>query len=936
MLPSSALPPVARPHPNDPVAVPTRTLPELLREVSPRRLRPPRPALARYTWVAVAWVAAFALTLALAPYIQRANFVFFWGAILFAAWYGGLGPAILAAMAAVAVVRWRLFPAGEPVGPADLLTLAIFAVASLVISALTTRVARARQRSEQAASELATLAEQLQNQSMELEQQTEEAQALAEELEITNTQLHQVAARAEDGLTEAERERARLRAVLDAMPDAASVYDRDWRLVYLNPAAEALARASGIDPATLLGRVVWEALPGAYDTAQFAEFRQAVTAGVVAEFEQYSPAPVARWFESRVAPTLDGAVVLSRDITARKRAALGEQLLVRAGALLTSSLDYRATAQQLAEMVVPELADWCAVDVMDLATGTLEPIAVAHADPARVLWAHELRRRDPPDPAAPNGAAAAVRTGRRQHFPEITDDMLRASARDAEQLRLLQQVGLRSAVVLPLTAQGRTFGALTLVWSDSERRHDPADLAIAEEVARRLALAIDNARLFAAEQVARRTAERLQALTAALSGAVTPAAVGEVVLEHGVRALEAQSGVVALATPDDGAIEIIASTGYAPSACMGPGRRWAADAPIPIAEAARTGEPVMVESIAAWAARYPGSYTPPRSGDAAWAAFPLGRGDTHGALLWTFDRAHAVTPDEQALMATVSRLCTQALERARLFEAEQRARQEAESANRAKSEFLATMSHELRTPINAALGYADLMALGIRGPVTEAQREDLSRLRRSQQRLLHLVNDVLNFARIESGHIQYRADDVPLDEVLTGAEALVAPLLRAKQLVYEYRPVGDGVLVRADRERLEQILLNLLSNAVKFTGAGGRVTLSAEARERVVEVRVADTGRGIPPDKLEAIFEPFVQVEQGLTRSVEGTGLGLAISREIARAMGSELTAASSGDGGSTFTLTLPRAGVDGTAPPADGTGPDRRSGIASGGAGSR
>ena len=114
------------------------------------------------------------------------------------------------------------------------------------------------------------------------------------------------------------------------------------------------------------------------------------------------------------------------------------------------------------------------------------------------------------------------------------------------------------------------------------------------------------------------------------------------------------------------------------------------------------------------------------------------------------------------------------------------------------------------------------------------------------------------------------------------------------------------------------------------------MTLSAEARERVVEVRVADTGRGIPPDKLEAIFEPFVQVEQGLTRSVEGTGLGLAISREIARAMGSELTAASSGDGGSTFTLTLPRAGVDGTAPPADGTGPDRRSGIASGGAGSR
>jgi signal transduction histidine kinase len=241
------------------------------------------------------------------------------------------------------------------------------------------------------------------------------------------------------------------------------------------------------------------------------------------------------------------------------------------------------------------------------------------------------------------------------------------------------------------------------------------------------------------------------------------------------------------------------------------------------------------------------------------------------------------------------------------------------------------MSHELRTPINAALGYADLMALGIRGPVTDAQQEDLARLRRSQQRLLNLVNDVLSFARIESGRIEYRTTDVPLDEVLAGAEALVAPLLRAKGLGYEYRPVDEALLVRADRERLEQILVNLLSNAVKFTDAGGRVTVSAEATERAVRVCVTDSGRGIPADKLEAIFEPFVQVEQGLTRSAEGTGLGLAISREMARAMGSDLTAVSTVGVGSTFTLTLPRSGVraflEPPSPPPAGAADGRRDG---------
>jgi signal transduction histidine kinase len=201
----------------------------------------------------------------------------------------------------------------------------------------------------------------------------------------------------------------------------------------------------------------------------------------------------------------------------------------------------------------------------------------------------------------------------------------------------------------------------------------------------------------------------------------------------------------------------------------------------------------------------------------------------------------------------------------------------------------------------------DLLDLEIRGPLTPQQREDLGRIRRSQTHLLGLINDVLNFARIETGHVNFALEDVALDELLTEVEALIAPQVGARGLEYAYRRFDPGVTVRADPEKLRQIVLNLLSNAVKFTPPGGGVTLSCEAEERTVRVRVSDTGIGIPADKLGTIFEPFVQVNAGYTRTSEGTGLGLSISRDLARAMGGELTVESREGEGSTFTLTLPR-----------------------------
>ncbi len=230
----------------------------------------------------------------------------------------------------------------------------------------------------------------------------------------------------------------------------------------------------------------------------------------------------------------------------------------------------------------------------------------------------------------------------------------------------------------------------------------------------------------------------------------------------------------------------------------------------------------------------------------------------------------------------------------------------AEEANRVKSEFLATMSHELRTPLNAIGGYAELLEMGVRGPITDRQREDLRRIQASQRHLLGLINEVLNYAKLETGAVHYDVGDVGVRAVLASAEALVAPQAQAKGLLLEVNSCDEELVVRADAEKLLQILANLLSNAVKFTGAGGRVSLWCGVDEGAVLFRVSDSGIGVPEDKLAAIFEPFVQVRSDLTRTAEGTGLGLAISRDLARAMEGDLVVESVVGEGSVFTLRLP------------------------------
>ena len=335
----------------------------------------------------------------------------------------------------------------------------------------------------------------------------------------------------------------------------------------------------------------------------------------------------------------------------------------------------------------------------------------------------------------------------------------------------------------------------------------------------RLLAEAERERLLAAERAVAGRIGLLQALAAAFSAAVTPEAVVRVLLEHGVAALGATTGLVMLTSPDGTHLTYAGAHGYPP----GFASRFdavALDAALPVAAVVRHGQSVWVEDADAGVRRYP-ELAPiyAATGSRATAALPLADAEARviGALAFNYATPRTFDAEARAFKEAVARQCAQALERARLFAAERAARAEAEAANQAKSVFLANMSHELRTPLNAIGGYVQLIELGLHGPVTEDQRGALSRVQRAQHHLLGLINDVLNYAKIESGRVEYDVQPVDVREVITDVVPLVEPQMTAKGLAFDVRLPDGPCLVWADREKLGQVLVNLLSNATKFT-----------------------------------------------------------------------------------------------------------------------
>lgn len=283
----------------------------------------------------------------------------------------------------------------------------------------------------------------------------------------------------------------------------------------------------------------------------------------------------------------------------------------------------------------------------------------------------------------------------------------------------------------------------------------------------------------------------------------------------------------------------------------------------------------------------------------------------HSAQSRALADAHRITIEEEARRHAEERASEFQGLAARLREQSEalKARTaEAVAANEAKSGFLMAMSHELRTPLNAIGGFAELLQLGVTGPVTPAQVEQLERIRKAQKHLLRIITDLLDFSQMNAAQLGYNIGPVELSEAMESVAQMIAPLAEKRGLLLVRNSCTGNLVATADRSKVEQILLNIVSNAIKFTSPGGEISLHCAHRGPVVVAIVRDTGIGIASEMLEAVFRPFVQIGRSLTSGHEGTGLGLAISRELARAMNGEITVESIANQGSTFTLTLPRA----------------------------
>ena len=266
------------------------------------------------------------------------------------------------------------------------------------------------------------------------------------------------------------------------------------------------------------------------------------------------------------------------------------------------------------------------------------------------------------------------------------------------------------------------------------------------------------------------------------------------------------------------------------------------------------------------------------------------------------------SPNEVTLASDLADVCALALDNASLYRQAQLLRDAADAANRAKSTFLGNMSHELRTPLNAIGGYVTLLEMGLRGPVTAEQRIDLGRIQHNQAHLLALISEVLTFVRSESGRLEYRFGNVSVAAAMEEVADMLHGAADERHVALVYSTGGSGDTVFADPDRVRQILLNLLTNALKYaSGPGGRITLGSTTTSDAVAMYVADDGPGIPPERLAAIFDPFVQLPSGLSDRRGGIGLGLAISRDLARAMHGDLTVESTVGAGSRFILKLPR-----------------------------
>lgn len=447
--------------------------------------------------------------------------------------------------------------------------------------------------------------------------------------------------------------------------------------------------------------------------------------------------------------------------------------------------------------------------------------------------------------------------------------------------------------------QVRGFAKITRDLTERLRREESEHRLIAERAAREAAQEAEQ-RLRASEE----RLGRLQRVTAALSEAVTPEDVSTVVLRECIHSFGAGGGAVYLLTSDGNALELVGQQGHPERALEG-FRVLPLDARAPLCDAARERTPGFYESFEDCWRKYPALREAIGVGNfEASAALPLvGRGQLLGVLGVRFEHRRSFEAGDRALLLTISDLCSQALERARLFAAERVARSSAETASRSKDEFLAMLSHELRNPLAPIATAVQLMKLRGDGRMTR-EREVIER---QLSHIGKLVDDLLDVSRVARGLISLSRAPTEVAEVLAEAVEMASPLLeqRAQDLVFSVPK--SGLAIKADRMRLAQVVANLLTNAAKYTPPHGHVWLDAFLEAGQVVIRVRDDGEGIGPELLPHVFDLFVQGRRTIARSEGGLGLGLALVKSLVALHDGTVSAASAGPGrGSEFVVRIP------------------------------
>jgi K+-sensing histidine kinase KdpD/ActR/RegA family two-component response regulator len=585
---------------------------------------------------------------------------------------------------------------------------------------------------------------------------------------------------------------------------------------------------------------------------------------------------------------------------------------------LTATLSRAKAPGDVIHTTLPEL-----LHAVEADGGAIFLIADDGSQAERVLSIGEAGDGGPPTPSFPLASHALVRdTARRRELVVVQSD-----------------APPRLKVGVPLVAGNRAVGVITLLFAEScTVADDEREFLLA--AGRHTAHAVDRARLYEVADRARTEAEafrvradaelrerqkaeealrlsetryrglaartsRLYELNAALSEAVTIDEVAKVIVRHGKTVVGASAASVVMLAAGGTRFDTLCAEEYPPEAIESR-RGFAAEPGLCSTAAVATRRPVFVGSFAEWQQKYPRSAELAADGGyASAAALPLvTEGSVFGVMSFHFTVPVNFDEEYKALLTSVAQHCAQALDRARLYEAAERARANAEAANQSKDDFLSTISHELRTPLNAMLGWAAMLRDGSIDP--ERSQRAIEAIFNNATRQGRLIEELLDVSRIVAGRASLDPRDVELGENLRGAVEAMMPQAATKgvELRYEATP---GVYVVADPRRLEQVFLNLLSNAVKFTPTGGSVSIEVLPAAESVEVRVADTGAGIDAAFLPHVFERFRQADSTTTRGVGGLGLGLFIARQLVEAQDGTIRVESEGAGrGSTFVVTLP------------------------------